>query len=409
VTVFDTSTRQERTYEDFREAAGIGGQTAIVGVSRRSLFLRTMRVPDTDPATVRQILAMQTGDLFPVGPGEVAVDFLPLSDVNADGRLALVVAIPAGDLRRIRQEAREIGLRVERVVPVALGSAIVARGIGRPDSAVISREPGGLGIDVVGGGELRHSRLVPTTALLDAEVCRTFTVAGLPCGDTVAASNLNVPGAAAEAATTPLEALATGWPDEWRLNLELPEEIEARTKAESRLRMRSSVFLALAAGALLAFVAQEHSEKVEAVRIQVGQQEGKLRNLHSIQKDAETKATTQVGYQNTLLRAFRPAQRVGDVTALASNLAPANVWLTGVSVERGKNLVIRGTSKDGASVTAYAQRLSSEPRLRDVNIVFANDAVMNETPVVQFSITAFPVGNLPLNEPTTKKRSTPAK
>lgn len=407
VTVFDAVTNQERRYDDLRQVSGLGGKSAIIAVSRRSLFVRTTRVPDTtDTATVLQILQMRTADLFPVAPGEVALDFMPLSDVNAEGRLALVVAIPTGDLRRIRQEAKEIGLRVERVVPIALGSALVGRSVGQPESAVVSRELNGIGIDIVSKGELRHSRAVTEGAMLDAEVCRTFSVAGLPCGPTVVAGTsqgFRIDEAVTETSSLPLEALISQWPIDWRLNLELPEEIAARVKADAGRRMRMSALMAVAAGLFLTLVAVDYAEKANVVRLEESKATNANRKLTKIQKDKETAALEQAGFEKTLVQAFQPAQRLGDVVAVIGNLVPPDAWLGGVTVERGKPIVVRGTAKNGAAVITFVQRLTAEPRLRDVRLVFSTNAMLDETPIVQFSVSAFPVGNLPVNEPTSKK------
>jgi Tfp pilus assembly protein PilN len=409
VAVFDAVSHQERRYDDLRQVSGLGGKTAVIAVSRRSLFLRTTRIPDTnDTATIRQILQMRTADLFPVAPGEVAIDFMPLADVNAEGRLALVVAIPTGDLRRIRQEAKEIGLKIERVIPLALGSALVGRAVSQPEAAVVSRELGGIGIDIVSHGELRHSRAVTEGSAIDAEIGRTFSVAALPGGSTVlsgAGHGFRVEEAATETTSTPLEALATQWPDDWRLNLELPEEVEAKIKAEVGRRMRMSALMAMAAGLFLTLVALDYSDKAAAVKLEQNKAATANRKLTTIQKEKEKALTEQQGYEKTLVRAFQPAQRLGDVIAIVSNLVPPDAWLSGVSVERGKPIIIRGTAKNGAAVTTYVQRLIGEDRLRDVKLVFSTNAMLDETPIVQFSVSAFPVGNLPVNEPKSKTTS----
>jgi Tfp pilus assembly protein PilN len=91
--------------------------------------------------------------------------------------------------------------------------------------------------------------------------------------------------------------------------------------------------------------------------------------------------------------------------ALASALAPSDVWLTGVTFERGKPLLVRGTALSGASVAAYLQSLSGQSRFRDVKLVFANDATIETTQVQQFSISAHAVGNLPLTDPKAQGRA----
>jgi len=53
------------------------------------------------------------------------------------------------------------------------------------NAAIVSRDQEGIGIDIVYNGEIRQSRLVTVTAAIEAEVCRTYSLAGLPCGETV--------------------------------------------------------------------------------------------------------------------------------------------------------------------------------------------------------------------------------
>jgi hypothetical protein len=84
------------------------------------------------------------------------------------------------------------------------------------------------------------------------------------------------------------------------------------------------------------------------------------------------------------------------------------VWLTGFTAERGKPFTARGIAKTGDGVVQYLQALTLEQRLRDVKLVAsANNAKIDETPVVQFSISAFPIGNLTLADPEAKKSARP--
>ena len=74
-------------------------------------------------------------------------------------------------------------------------------------------------------------------------------------------------------------------------------------------------------------------------------------------------------------------------------------------MERGKHIQIRGTAKTSETVAEYIRALQAEPRFRDVRLVFANNAAIETNQVVQFSVSAFPVGNLPLIEFGKKKSS----
>ena len=108
---------------------------------------------------------------------------------------------------------------------------------------------------------------------------------------------------------------------------------------------------------------------------------------------------------DSIKRAFEPAQKASDVMTLIANQSPKGLWLTGITFERGKTTFVRGTSKDSAGVSDYLQALTTEERLRDVKLVFANNGDIDKTPVVQFSIQGFAVGNLPLVDAKKKKGS----
>jgi len=406
ISAFDASTRSHHQFADAASAAAtLGGRSITVAVSRRSMFVRTMRLPDAPHEDVRQILQVRAAEYFPLGGAELALDFHLTTDVNAEGRLAVVAAMPATELRRINADLRSVGFKINRVVPISFGSALLALEHGQPTTAVVSREPGAIGIDVIVDGELRATRSVGSPHAIASEVCRTYSVAGIPCGMTISAGDAVVPEAEIEVSMSPLDAIALSWPDAWHLNLELPEEVAQRKRKENGARTRTAGLMALGAVALMALVASDRSDRTAEIRRQEAKLAAEQRKLKSIQTTAEADAQTAIKYQNLLKRGFQPAQRLGDVVTVISNRVPAGIWLSGITVERGKPIVIRGTAKTSNSVTDYYRALNGEPRLRDVRLVFANNAQIEQTPVVQFSLTAFPVGNLPLTEATARRRT----
>lgn len=406
IAVYDATTGVTKTFADLLEAKEYAGKTAIVGVSRRSLFARTTRVPNADAATIHQVLNLRASELFPVAPGEIAVDSVLSSDVDIEGRLALAIAIPSGDLRRIRAEAKEVGIKIERVVPLALGSALVGRAVSMSNGAVVSRESVGVGIDIVVDGELRYSRLVAENPALGAEVCRTFAVVNAHCTDILSVGQVLDSEANQTTTKNPLEALLGDWPSDWTINLELPDEVIARRKKDEKRQMSFALTFLLGTVAIAITMATNYADDMDKVRIETSKATSKVKHLKSILKGDQAEASTQGKYVTTLDRAFKPAQRLGDVVTLIGNRVPEGAWLTGVSLERGKPIVIRGSAKTGDIVNEYQSRLTKEERLRDVRLIFANSALVNETPIVQFSIEAFPIGNLPLADATNRRRST---
>ena len=111
-----------------------------------------------------------------------------------------------------------------------------------------------------------------------------------------------------------------------------------------------------------------------------------------------------VAVQNTLRRAFQPAQPLSDISAVVDDSLPPGAWLTGLTVERGKPLDLRGTAKTAGDVTRLVNALSASPRFRDVRLVFANSALIGKVPVIQFNVSAVCVGNLPMPAPVTPGR-----
>jgi hypothetical protein len=130
--------------------------------------------------------------------------------------------------------------------------------------------------------------------------------------------------------------------------------------------------------------------------------EARLKRATTLQKAVQADLTRYADGESILARAFSPAQKLSDVVTLAAIKVPKGIWLTGVSVERGKDLQIRGISKTSQLVTTYVDALAAESRFRNVRLVFANDSTIDEEKVTQFSISAFPVGNLPLLDPGKK-------
>jgi len=60
--------------------------------------------------------------------------------------------------------------------------------------------------------------------------------------------------------------------------------------------------------------------------------------------------------------------------------------LGGITLERSRPLIVRGTAMNGEAVTTLLQKLSSDPRFRGATLVVENNAMIGTTPVVQFSM-----------------------
>jgi hypothetical protein len=335
------------------------------------------------------------------------------ADVTAEGRLAIIVAMSATELRRLHEDLKQAGFRVQQVVPIAYGSLVLASTLGLESCAVVSRDEAGVGIDILQEGTLRYSRVAPLNSSVASEVCRTYSVVGIPCADIVASEGMLVDEADVVSAISPLEALSGAWPSHVP-NIELPEVVIRRTQQLHARSLRLSLFM-LAAGVLLAMYAYlDYADRKAAADKSKSDITASVAKLQKIKDDVDKRAADSKTIAASLKRGFAPAQSMYEIMVLATNSAPADVWLNGITLERGKQLLIRGTAKNAAAISAYVDALNAQsgkvvgavgntaPRLRDVQLSTMSSGKIDETEVLQFGISAFPVGNLPLIDPNKK-------
>ncbi len=406
IVAFDVNAHEIRSFTD-PLGMPYGGRSAMLAISRRAVFVRAARVPNAAPEDVRMVVQLKLAELFPVPPSDLAFDFALLGDVNDEGRLALIVAMPVTELRKALDQMATAGIKVTRVLPVALGSAFLAESLGYRDAAVVERTEEYASVDIVVDGVLRYSRVAPPGTPVEVEISRTFNAAGLPCTAVIAAGGTQVGEADATTKATALEALGGAWLDRLKLNLQLPEAIAARELAERRQRQRIASLMFLAALAVLYYAWTDRASAQANVAAGQAQLNRKLTDAKKFALAAQGRTTKLENVEKTLSTAFNPAQRLGDIAVQAANLAPPGVWLTGLSVERGKEITIRGTATSDDAVAAYVRALSGDlvtnmasgdpvPRFRNVRPVFVNHSQIDKIPVVEFSISAFPQGNLPI-------------
>ncbi|HWD37545.1 MAG TPA: PilN domain-containing protein [Fimbriimonas sp.] len=395
IVAYDVQARSMKSYDD-PKLLPYAGRTALLAISRRSVFVRAARVPNAAPEDIRTVVQVKLAELFPVPPTDLAYDFLLLPDINAEGRLAMIVAMPVSELRKAKEQMASAGIKVLRTLPVALGSAMLAESLGLKDAAVVEKMDEVASVDIVTGGVLRYSRVVAPTAPIEVEISRTFNAAGLTCTSVIAAGGVQVGEADVSSLSTALEALALSNPDRLKIDLQLPETVAARElAARKRRQMVAGLFLAVSLGISYNAWSSYLDEKAR-----IDQEKANyVKNLVPItkeQKDEEAFAAKQRSIEATLAHAFAPAQKMGDIVLEAANLAPSDVWLTGFNLERGKELTLRGTSKTEEGIPAYVAALNNDRRFRNVKLVNSNHGEIEKIPVVEFNISAFPIGNLPI-------------
>ncbi len=406
VVAYDHTTRQTRVAEDL-PSLGLNGRSAVLALSRRGVFVRSARVPNGTPAEVRLILMIQVGELFPLPPIDLAWDFALTDDLNDEGRLAILAAIPCADLRRALDAASSAGVKVKAAVPLAIGSVMLAQELGFAEAAVVERADDGPAVDVVSGGTLRASRATPPSVPLELEVTRAVGLAGLEGVPVIAAGGAEVPNASANTDRTALMALADAPFERLRLKLELPEVVAARSASAGRVGVRRAglVLLLSIVFALTAFF--RVNDAAQAAARLTSQNNNRLQKLKNEAKKATAATNAQMAMRDDLDLAFRPAQRMSDIVALVTTSVPKGVaWLNTISLERGKAASLRGTATQENAVAAFVKRLAENPRFRDVQLTNANNTLVNRVPVTVFVVAAFPVGNLPFQQRagTTVKR-----
>lgn len=418
IRVFDRASGRVRTFPSAASAAGeLGTGPIVLAVSRRSSFYRTIPLPNASRGDLKRLLEVQASTVFPLPLAELAFDFQPTEEVGPEGRTTQLVAMAGAELRAAIQEMEQAGFTIERVVPTAAGSALLAHTAGIPDAVIVEATPEGLAFDAVSGGILRATRVAMSDASIEEEARRTAAVAGLSEPIILLAPNMPVAhntngeltnGASGGTLTrldqTPLAALVGDHASRVELDLE-PREVQAAREAKDRARRtRLAALLALAAIALATLVYFDRADAQAAVSKERAKMQASLNRLRSVQKAIEADVLRETRNRQALDQAFSPAQPLSEVVTLVANQAPADLWLTGVTAERGKSVLVRGTATRSEAVAVFLDRLAKTGRLRDVRLVFSNNAVIDQAPVVQFSISAFPMGNLPIVEKGSKRR-----
>lgn len=404
VEALNVQQNQRATATTIEELRGVlGGQREVmVGVARSAVFLRTLRLPKAAPEDLRSLVGMRMAQLFPIASSQLAYDFYQSDDQTADGFLTTVVAMRSQDLQQLNQELKSAGLHATKILPVTLGAAEVALQEGKTSALVLGEIQGGYSLDVVQGGAVRLSRAVPADSDLVREAQRTLAASGVGELPWLTTGKLSLPNAQ-RAAGSVLTHLHKALP----VAFELTEDRLKASKAKLATRTRLGLLMTVSALLLATLIWLDYDEKAAKVRRGEGTWARELSKLRSI-RDAKAKtASAATTVESTLRSAYTPGQNLSDVAAVIGDSLPSNAWLTGLSLERGKPIQIRGTASHDNDVARFMDTLGSSKRFRDVKLLFANGSKIEETQVVQFSVTAVAVGNLPL--PTAKKATKTAR
>lgn len=380
-------------------------KTVGLAISRRQSFIRTVRLPNVSKHDALAALALQIDQYFPIPSEELAYDFIFHTDQNMDGRQALLAAVRTNVLEQAFADLKANGMKAKWVVPAAFGTQLALANLGTGDTLFLEPSPEGLCVDAVKDKELIYSRVGGSRDMnidIPSEIARTLATTGITNPEIVTTSNLNYPDARQLSEPSGLLHLATH--ESAKLNIELPY---VRAQAESKKiegARRLTVLMACVAICAAAFVyldRDDHSKKLQKI---VDASNRKRISIENGIKLTESRVADATSGKEVVESAFNFAQVPSDVITAASNATPKDAWLTGITFERGKLLQIRGTATGSQAVAAYVSALTQSDRFRDVKLNFANNAKIEDTPVVQFSMTAHVVGNLPLLDKSKEKK-----
>jgi Tfp pilus assembly protein PilN len=390
------ATGKTRTGSSIADAvSGQSGGKALILISRRASFVRTARLPNVGGRDLQMLLKNALPGLIPLPPGELAYDVVQTGDITQEGRLVIIGAVLNPYLVRLNAEAKAAGVSIGAVIPAGFTGAAIAHKTGLRDAAVVEEVPGGLNIDLISNGLLRYSRLAMPAGDVAAEVARTYAASGLAPASVLAAGGFKI-----EAPySSQLGSLKAGAEIDLKhppMNIELYAVVENRAAEAVKSQRRIATGILLAVLCFATYVFLERSDEIGAVSSKLSQADKEINDLKKKQDFAHKEVAKVLPTQQVVDRGFNPPQKLVDVLRLITNDTPSGVWLAGVSLERGKPFMIRGSSMSAEAVTKYLQTLGGEERLRDVKLLYANEATIQNQQIIQFSIQGFPVGNLPL-------------
>ena len=196
----------------------------------------------------------------------------------------------------------------------------------------------------------------------------------------------------AEAAGQALRALGHGVAS---LDL-VPEELEKeRAAARNKRRLQIVAVVATICTILGAYIGSGliSKRRTEQAALRVLSQ--RVDRVVAKAKSLEARQQFLTNQLSELQRALYPKYPVLDVLQELSDRAPQGIWLTGISYEKGKPLVVRGAAMSHTLAAAYADDLKRSPCFTEVAAGYSNEVTIGERRVVQFSITGIVKGNEP--------------
>jgi Tfp pilus assembly protein PilN len=402
VAAMELSSGQKSVGADFASVSiTTAGKSALVGIGRERTFIKTVRLPKVSGDDLRQLVFVQWKSLFPIEEADAAFCAHQTSDVTAEGILTVVAAVRTSDLIAIREQLAARGIKQVHFIPMAVSAAAALASLGITDGLVVDGNGSQTTFDLVSGGETVLSRSVLHAESAEIEAKRTLLADGQSTAQVFATSNVVFNGAQALSADL-LSSLVDVTGHDLISRQEQAAEVAGVTKKNNRL----SIYFLIAAVLLLAVVLTQRFDEEQVVIQGEAKWAKRVAKARSNRKIAELESKKQTDFTNLLDPAFEPGQRLSDALGSITVAAPANIWLTGVNMDRGRPIQIRGTAMTNEAVTQFVNVLGASDRFRDVQLVNASLAKIEQTEVVNFTMNVTAVANVPL--PKQQKTKKPA-
>ena len=401
VAAMELSTGQKTTAVNFASISlQTSGKTALVGIARERTFIKTVRLPKVSGDDLRQLVFVQWKSLFPLDEAESAFCAHQTSDISPDGILTVVAAVRTSDLIDIREQLASKGIKQVHFVPMAVSAAAALASISVSDGLVVDANGDQTTFDLVAGGDTVLSRSVLHAESAEIEAKRTLLADGQSTAEVFATSNVTFVGAKPLSVDL-LSVLADVSGHDLVSRQEQAAELAAITKKNNRL----SIYFLIAAVLLLAVVLTQRFDEEQVVIQGEAKWAKRVSKARSNRKIAELESKKETDFTNLLNPAFEPGQRLSDALAAITTAAPGTVWLTGVNMDRGRPVQIRGTAMSNEAVTQFVNALGASDRFRDVQLVNASSAKIEQTEVVNFTMNLTAVANVPLPKPQKAKKA----
>lgn len=398
-TAYDPRTEAVRHSEQFEDAVrGFDGSAVLLTLGRKVCFLRTLSLPDTSRSELDLIVRNMAGKDLPLPIDQAAIDYCLSDQKTPEGRLASIYAVSAAHLAAAKADCHRAGLNVVLVQPSAFGVQLLARAEQIEYGIYATVGDDSASLDVIDRGVTAYSRTVKCPADFAVERLRTLASAQRPEDESQYPYYTTGPNpfGGKSIARTPMAALGQQDMHSPLLSLELWSDKIARARKVRTQRIRNASMALVAALALAAYVGYDYLSAQASSAKAISQSQKEQANIKDYASKIQSRAGTLQPSFTVLSRGFDPAQPFSDILTALSQDVPKGAWLTGLTLQRGQTMTIRGTALQAGLVNDCVERLSADSRFREVKLVFTTNVTNGKQTLVQFSISAFAVGNLPL-------------